>query len=128
MLSRSTPITPLEGLNGCVIDGIVYSDTSFTIVGVEDEFDTPHDFILEQNYPNPFNSATIISFSLQESDYVILDVFNLLGEKVKTLINEFKPSGTHTILFEADRLASGSYLYVLRTQNFTQTKKMTVLK
>ncbi len=127
-LSRSDFHGPITSLQGCVINGVAYGDTTFTLVSVDNELNPPHDFILEQNYPNPFNSSTIISFNLQERDYVVLEIFNLLGEKVKTLINEFKPAGTHTILFEADRLVSGSYFYVLRTQNFTQTKKMIVLK
>jgi hypothetical protein len=61
---------------------------------------------------------------LSEGDFITLEVFSVLGEKVKTLVNEFKPAGTHTIQFLADGLASGTYLYVLKTTNYIQTKKM----
>ena len=115
-------------LKGCVIDGVAYGDTSFTIVSVKDEFETPNRIYLAQNYPNPFNPSTTINFTLSGGDFVVLEVFNVLGEKVKTLVNEFKPAGTHTIQFLADGLASGTYLYVLRTTKYTQAKKMQLVK
>jgi hypothetical protein len=117
----------IDDLKGCVIDGIVYGDTSFIPVSVEDEF-TLNEFVLSQNFPNPFNPSTSINFTLPEGDFISLEVFDVLGEKVKTLINEFKTAGTHTIQFEADVLASGIYLYVLRTTNFTKTKKMQLMR
>lgn len=116
-----------ENLLGCVIEGTAYGDTSFIIISVEDEF-SPEGFVLSQNFPNPFNPSTTMNFTLPEGDFVTLEVFNVLGEKVKTLVNEFKLAGTHTIQFEADGLASGTYLYVLRTANLTQAKKMQLIK
>ena len=118
----------LDNLLGCVIDGVAYGDTSFTIVSVDDEFETPISLLLAQNYPNPFNPSTSINFTLPESDFISLEVFNVLGEKVRTLVNEFKPAGTYIIQFEAHGLTSGTYLYVLRTTNFTQVKKMQLIK
>jgi hypothetical protein len=114
-------------LLGCVIDGVAYGDTSFNPVSVEDEFPL-NEFVLSQNFPNPFNPSTSINFTLSEGDFINLEVFNVIGEKVTTLINEFKTAGTYTIQFEADVLASGTYLYVLRTPNFTQTRKMQLVK
>jgi hypothetical protein len=118
---------PLLSLQGCVINGMAYGDTSFTIVSVEDEYPIKG-FDLSQNFPNPFNPSTSINFTLPEVGFISLEVFNALGEKVKTLINGFKTEGTHTINFEASALASGTYLYVLRAKNFVQTKKMQLIK
>ena len=83
---------------------------------------------LYNNYPNPFNSSTVIRFVIPESDYVLLEVYNLLGEKIITLVNEFTNTGIYSIQFEADNLASGAYLYVLRTSGFMQTKKMLLIR
>ena len=116
-----------EVLMGCVKDGVAYGDTSFRIVSVGDEF-LPNKFVLTQNFPNPFNPSTQINFTLPEGDFVTLEVFNVLGEKIKSLISEFKPAGKHTVQFEANELASGTYLYVLKTTNFIQTKKMQLVK
>lgn len=126
-MSRSDFGGLMLSLRGCVIDGVAYGDTSFNPVGVEDEFSL-NEFYLSQNFPNPFNPSTSINFTLPEGDFISLEVYNIIGEKVKTLINEFKTSGIHTIQFEADALTSGTYLYVLRTPTITQTKKMQLVK
>jgi hypothetical protein len=126
-LSRSDFGGSLGNLQGCIINGTVYGDTSFIIISVEDEYFVKG-YDLSQNFPNPFNPSTSINFTLPERDFINLEVFNVMGEKVKTLVNEFKVAGTHTIQFEANELASGTYLYVLRTTNFSQTKKMQLMK
>jgi hypothetical protein len=89
---------------------------------------TPNKFELVQNYPNPFNPTTSISFSLPKSANVKLAVYNLLGQEVQTLINEFKEEGTHTVTFEAKNLNSGIYLYKLEADGFSSVRKMTLLK
>jgi uncharacterized protein YlxW (UPF0749 family) len=83
---------------------------------------------LSQNYPNPFNPVTTISFTLPETNSVKLSTYNSLGEKIEELINEVKEAGTHTINFNAERLSSGTYYYTIESNNFTQTKKMILLK
>ncbi|MBK7632122.1 MAG: endonuclease [Ignavibacteriales bacterium] len=85
-------------------------------------------FELSQNYPNPFNPSTTIRFSLPEAGNVKLTLFNILGQEVRTLINEYKESGVHTINFEASELNSGMYIYKIEAGSFTQTKKMTLVK
>jgi hypothetical protein len=127
-LSRTDFGTPIFSLRGCVIDGIAYGDTSFNVVSVKYETGHPKNFILEQNYPNPFNSSTIINYSLPVGDYITLGVFNLLGEKIRTIINDFKPSGSYSIKFNADGLESGTYLYVLRTTSNILVRKMLLTK
>ncbi|MFU8862055.1 MAG: metallophosphoesterase, partial [Cyclonatronaceae bacterium] len=88
----------------------------------------PDQVILHQNYPNPFNPTTIISFSLPQASVVRLEVFNLMGQKVATLVNEPRSVGHHQIQFDASGLASGVYLYRLQTGTMTKTQKMLLLK
>lgn len=85
------------------------------------------DYILTQNYPNPFNKKTTISFSLPESDYVTVDVFNILGRKLETLCNSFYSAGKYFISFNAKNLDSGVYFYRIQGKNFSQTKKMILI-
>ena len=88
----------------------------------------PGGFVLKQNYPNPFNPITNIEFQLPVSGFISLKVFDVLGNQVKTLINEEKKAGFYQIAFDASDLPSGVYLYKLSTESFSDIKKMTVLK
>lgn len=83
---------------------------------------------LGQNYPNPFNPTTSISFTLNRSADVRLEVHNSLGQKVELLVNELLESGNHSVEFDASGLATGVYFYTLSTPYFTQTKKMLLVK
>ncbi len=80
------------------------------------------------NYPNPFNPETVITFNILERGFVELVVFDLLGRKVATLINENKESGIHSVSFDASFLSSGIYIYRLQTDNNIITKRMTLIK
>jgi len=86
------------------------------------------DYDLFQNYPNPFNPATIITYQLPKSGSVTLKIYDMLGKEVKTLVNEQKEMGKYTVQFDASSLASGMYVYRLRANDFTSTKKMLLLK
>lgn len=88
----------------------------------------PENFTLLQNYPNPFNPTTNISFTIPKATTVSLTVYNMLGQKVSTLINERLNSGSHSIKFDASSLASGLYFYTLKTDSYLQTKKMLLIK
>lgn len=76
--------------------------------------DVPKEFGLSQNYPNPFNPSTTISFALPKASDVSIDVFNILGRKVASLVNQRKTAGNHTVQFRASNLSSGVYFYTLR--------------
>ena len=86
------------------------------------------DYTLEQNYPNPFNPSTNIKFSIPNSQFVNLSVYNMLGQKVATLVNEELSGGVHNISFDASNLSSGIYLARIKASNFSKIIKMTLLK
>ena len=89
---------------------------------------TPNTFALEQNYPNPFNPTTNIKFALPKTADVTLTIYNMLGQKVNTLINEKMTSGFHVVPFDASNLSSGMYIYRIQAGSFTSTKKMLLIK
>lgn len=95
---------------------------------VEVEISSPSKFELAQNYPNPFNPSTSISFTIPQSGNVKLAVYNLLGQEVAVLVNEFREAGTYDVEFNAGNLNSGVYLYKLEANGSTFIKKMTLLK
>ncbi|MFQ3597758.1 MAG: choice-of-anchor D domain-containing protein [Chloroherpetonaceae bacterium] len=83
---------------------------------------------LEQNYPNPFNPSTRIVYQVAAAGNVKLEVFDMLGRKVATLVNERKEAGEYPVIFNAQNLSSGVYFYRLQTDKFTQTKKLMLVK
>ncbi|MFN4111058.1 MAG: T9SS type A sorting domain-containing protein, partial [Ignavibacteria bacterium] len=83
---------------------------------------------LSQNYPNPFNPRTRIEFIIPTNERVELSVFNLLGEKVETLIDKELDAGKHFIDFDASKLSSGMYFYKIEAGEFTSIKKMVLVK
>lgn len=98
-------------------------------VSNEPENDLPSTVELQQNYPNPFNPSTTIAYGLPETGEVTLEVFDILGRKVATLLNgENKTAGRHTVNFNASNLASGMYIYRLRAGNVVKIKKLTLIK
>jgi hypothetical protein len=97
--------------------------------GVNSEKNTiPVSYKLNQNYPNPFNPSTIISYELPKSGLVTLKIFNVLGQQVRTLVNQSQVAGTHQVNFNANSLKSGVYFYSITVDNFTQVKKMMLIK
>jgi hypothetical protein len=105
-----------------------------TDVGDDDnEWSLPTDFRLEQNYPNPFNPATTIEFSLPKRGHVKIEIFNLLGQKVRALVDEYKLAGNYGITWDGtdtggNPLATGIYFCRLRSGDHVQIKKMVLIK
>ncbi len=85
-------------------------------------------YSLMQNYPNPFNPTTVIRYSLPSSQQVKLEIYNMLGQLVETLVNKQQPTGSYAVNFDADRFNSGMYFYRLTAGNYTKTMKMLLLK
>lgn len=86
------------------------------------------DFSLQQNYPNPFNPTTNISFALPQREFVTLDVYNMLGQKVASLINNTLEAGLNTVTFDARELTSGVYVYKINAGHYSQSMKMILIK
>ena len=86
------------------------------------------DFNLSHNYPNPFNPKTVIKYEIPIPSKVTISIFNLLGQKIETLINEEKQPGTYQVEWKPKNLPSGIYIYQLKSGNFVQAKKMLYLK
>lgn len=116
----------LVGLNGNLID-VITRVNSLEIKVV------PNKYALQQNYPNPFNPSTEIRFDVPESGFVSLDVYNMLGQKVRALKSEIVKAGYHSVIWNGtndvgSQLASGMYFYTIQTVEFQSTKKMLFLK
>ena len=97
-------------------------------VGVEDEEVLADQFELKQNYPNPFNPSTKISWQSSVASYQTIKVYDVLGNEVATLVDEFKPAGNFEVEFDASKLTSGMYLYKLQSGSFVETRKMILLR
>jgi len=85
-------------------------------------------FELHQNYPNPFNPNTTIGYNLPQTSDIRIEVFNIEGQRMATLVDERKPTGYHTIDFKGNRLASGVYLYRIQAGDYIETKKMILIR
>ena len=86
------------------------------------------DYALEQNYPNPFNHTTTITYQLPNDGNVTLKVYDMLGQEIATLVNGYKTSGRYSVNFNAGNLSSGVYIYQLRVNDFSSTRKLLLLK
>lgn len=100
----------------------------FVTATKEEKSTLPVTYNLSQNYPNPFNPSTAIKYSIPKESNVSLKIYNLLGQEVKTLVDETKAPGNYTVSFNAKDLSSGIYFYSLKAGNFYQVKKMMLLK
>ncbi len=88
----------------------------------------PQNYALNQNYPNPFNPTTTISYQIPKQGFVNIIVYDILGDKVETLVNREQQAGKYSVQFNASNLSSGIYFYTIRVNNFTSTKKLLLLK
>jgi len=95
---------------------------------VDESIDKIADFKLDQNYPNPFNPSTRISWQASTGSHQTLKVYDIIGNEVAILVDEYKPAGKYSVTFDASSLPSGFYLYKLQAGSFVQTRKMILLK
>jgi hypothetical protein len=118
------------GQSGYPERGIILKTTTGGASFIEEiEIDeSPTHCYLNNNYPNPFNPSTKIRYSIPLSSKVVIKVFDVLGNEIKTLVNEEKPAGTYELTWYAEGLPSGVYFYQLKTENFIETKKMILMK
>ncbi len=139
--------TTNDPINGSLLFGLIGGVESFVpafvpgyikfgdpISGIEDPIaELPSEFALKQNYPNPFNPDTKLSFDLPQAQNVSLEVYNLLGQHVKTLANGMYDAGSHTVSWNGtnnngEDVPSGIYFYSLRTEEFSKTNKMMLIR
>ncbi len=134
-------VSTLDKYNDLIIDGYTYAEYDNTLAptfvikyslgptGIKNEqSNIIKSFKLYQNYPNPFNPSTSIRYSLPESSNIKIEIYNVLGIKIKTLVNRFKHSGNYKVKWNADGFASGIYFYRLQAGSYVKTKKMLLLK
>ncbi|MBT8381660.1 MAG: M20/M25/M40 family metallo-hydrolase [Ignavibacteriaceae bacterium] len=93
-----------------------------------EEIQLPVEYSLEQNFPNPFNPTTTIRYSLPDDGYVKLIIYNLLGQEIISLVNADQKAGVYNVKFDASELASGIYIYRLKANNFSESKKILLVK
>ena len=108
----------------------INSDGSYTYSSeIEVDFSKqPSEFQLAQNYPNPFNPFTTIKFTVPLNGKVLLEVYNLMGEKIETLVDDERKAGNYIVEFNAENLSSGTYFYRLNAIDFVQTRKFLLIK
>ena len=112
---------------------VINVNAAGAFVSVEDEVAVPLTTKLNKNYPNPFNPQTTISYVLQQKKHVTIDVYNILGQKIITLVDEEKNPGRHQVVWDGSndkgsKVASGIYLYRMITPEYRESKKMLYLK
>jgi hypothetical protein len=103
------------------------------VLGVDEEMGIPDVFALQQNYPNPFNPVTTIRFDVPQESHIRMDIYNLLGQRVRTLVNSDMRAGYHAISWNGTNdmgkpLSSGMYIYSLHSSEFTSVKKLVLMK
>lgn len=116
-----------------VYQSATISSYELNVTGVQNESSVPSEFKLSQNYPNPFNPSTVISWQSPFGSYQTLKIYDVLGNEVATLVDEYKPAGSYEVEFgshpnEVRNLSSGIYFYKLQAGNFVETKKMILMK
>jgi hypothetical protein len=111
-------------LGGAIINNIQFGN----LVDVKIPAEIPSNFYLSQNYPNPFNPTTSIKFSIPRYSFVSLNVYDILGREIASLVNEEKSPGVYIVKFDGSTLTSGIYFYQLKAGNYTETKKFILIK
>jgi hypothetical protein len=129
IFSKNEPIQPIREMisnksRNNRISLVISKSNSIT----DNQSSLPSNFTLNQNYPNPFNPTTVISYDLPENSQVNLAVYDMMGRRVATLVNENVAAGTHQVQFDASSLSSGTYMYRLQAGGNIQTKKLTLIK
>jgi hypothetical protein len=127
--SRYVRITVTQLSSGCWASFWEFKVFVSTTSSVAQSEVIPKEFRLYQNYPNPFNAQTVINYSLPRESTVTLNVYDILGRKIVVLVhNDRQTAGNHKIVLDALNLSSGAYYYSLRTENFTDVKKLILIK
>jgi len=117
-----------NGFTVAIITNNIFAYYSNIVSVDENENTRITHYSLYQNYPNPFNPSTIIEYKIPESNFVEIKIFDVLGKEIITLVNEYKSEGIYKVQFNPDNLPSGIYLYRIKAGNFSETKKMILMR
>jgi hypothetical protein len=112
-------------------NGVALTFETNAVLNIEvdvEKVEIPETFVLHQNFPNPFNPTTVIQFGLPSDNLVLLEVYNILGQRVAVLVDEERTAGFHQVTFDGSTLASGIYLYRLQAGTYSETKKFILIK
>jgi hypothetical protein len=119
----------ISGTEIVSLDNIrITTDPSAIIIDKDIIIKQNANYKLEQNYPNPFNPLTQIAFTLPKEEYIILEVYNILGQSKQILLNKKMPAGHHQVEFNGEKLPSGVYFYRIKAENFHQVRKMVLIE
>jgi photosystem II stability/assembly factor-like uncharacterized protein len=122
----------IDSKTGYVVgdNGMILKTTSGGITSINNNEKPIHltNYYISQNYPNPFNPSTTINYSLSKAGNVKLTIYNILGSKVATIVDAYKPAGNYSVQFNGSNLASGIYMYRLESGNYSAAKKLILIK
>ncbi len=125
---ESDAITVQNGVSYIAAENLFIIQNNLT-TDIEETIDhKPRKFVLEQNYPNPFNPVTTIQFFLKKDSQIQLNVYNTIGQKVATLVNEFYHAGLYKVNFDGSHLPSSIYIYKMQTKSFSESRKMMLMR
>lgn len=137
-MESSSPGFQIKGAMGEFLSGVSTGSSNTILVGTInglgiltgslDEMEIPKTMVLHQNYPNPFNPVTTIRYGVSSPVMVKLKIYDILGNEIRTLVNEYQQSGTYNVQFNGSALSSGIYIYRLEAGKFVSVKKLTLLK
>lgn len=109
-------------------DGYAFIIENQTLTDVDDDNLSIKGYYLAQNYPNPFNPLTNIEFQIGDDGFLKLELYDLMGQKIREIVSEYKKAGKYSVILDASDLSSGVYLYKMKVNNFTQTRKLVLIK
>jgi len=124
----SWPNGTIDVIRNVVVNQTYVVEEGETVTKVEEENSFHYNFVLEQNYPNPFNPSTNIKYSLPQATIVTIKIYDISGRELKTLVNKYQQAGNYEVQFIDKSLASGMYIYRMQAGEFTDTKKLLLLK
>jgi hypothetical protein len=128
--ARSNPQTSLFSIEGVILSGDISGLPPESKDGVPAKLDDllPDNYYLFQNFPNPFNASTVIKYALPEASHVRIDIYDILGRNIATLVDGDNPAGYNQVLWEPGEMASGMYFYMIRAGEYSEAKKMLLIK
>ncbi len=124
----SIELKNLKSINNIPMKDTVITFKTAGVSGLDDKLEMPQGFVLHQNYPNPFNPSTMISWRLAVSSFTTLKVYDVLGNEVAELVNNFLEAGNYNVEFNASSLSSGIYFYSLNAGSHHELRKMVMIK